>query len=235
MKVKLINSSLKANDIMYVAARTCYSALGSCELAELNQSQETCINLVEKILDSGHLSIAEHINFTFAIDGVSRACTHQFVRHRHASFSQKSQRYVKEKTQFEYAVPFNIQKNPELLDKYNDLMAKISEFYIEMTEANIPAEDARSVLPNAALSSLVVTMNLRELMHLANMRLCKRAQKEIRQMTKMMCDEVIKVPGQEWLSKYLQPQCVVNGFCKEHKSCGYIAQVKENSNNEKND
>lgn len=145
-------------------------------------------------------------------------CTHQLVRHRHMSFSQKSQRYVKEKGQFDYITPPTIEKNPELLKKYNDFMGKVSEFYLEMTEAGIPAEDARFVLPNAAASSLVASLNLRELIHLANIRLCTRAQYEIRIMVKMMCEELLK--EEPWLSKYLVPKCERLGYCDEDKCCG---------------
>ncbi len=129
---------------------------------------------------------------SFAIANVSRACTHQLVRHRHMSFSQKSQRYVKEKGQFDYIIPPTIEKNLELKEKFEDFMNKISEIYTEFTEAGIPAEDARFVLPNAAASSLVASLNLREMIHLANLRLCTRAQYEIRILVKMMCDELVK-------------------------------------------
>ena len=134
------------------------------------------------------------------------------------SFSQKSQRYVKEKGQFDYIVPPTIQKNDELLTKYNDFMGKVAEFYTEMTEAGIPAEDARFILPNAAASSIVASLNLRELIHIANIRLCTRAQYEIRVMVKMMCDALVK--EEPWLAEYLVPKCERLGYCDEDKCCG---------------
>ena len=97
-------------------------------------------------------------------------------------------------------------------------MSKISEQYQEFVEAGIPAEDARFVLPNAAASSLVASLNLRELIHLANLRLCTRAQYEIRSMVKAMCDALIA--EEPWLKEYLVPKCERLGFCDEDKSCG---------------
>ena len=97
-------------------------------------------------------------------------------------------------------------------------MSKISQQYQEFVDAGIPAEDARFVLPNAASSSMVVSMNLREFIHVANLRLCTRAQYEIRTLVKMMCDEMIK--SEPWLKPYLVPKCERFGFCDEDKSCG---------------
>ncbi len=134
------------------------------------------------------------------------------------SFSQKSQRYVKEKGQFDYIIPPTVEKNPEIKAKYENFMSEISKLYIEMTEAGIPAEDARFVLPNAAASSMVASLNLREMIHLANIRLCSRAQYEIRILVKKMCDELIK--EEPWLKRYLVPKCEHLGYCDEDKSCG---------------
>ena len=97
-------------------------------------------------------------------------------------------------------------------------MGEISNKYQEFVQAGIPAEDARFVLPNAAASSLVASLNLRELIHLAQLRLCTRAQYEIRTMVKAMCDEIVK--EEPWLKDYLVPKCEFFGFCDEHKSCG---------------
>ena len=176
------------------------------------------LKLIERVIGSGHYSVIEHIQVTFAISNVSRACTHQLVRHRHMSFSQKSQRYVKEKGQFDYLIPPTIEKDEILKKKFTDFMAEISEKYQEFVDAGIPAEDARAVLPNACATSIVTSLNLRELIHIANLRLCTRAQYEIRTMVKAMCDELIKV--EPWLSPYLVPKCERLGFCDEDKSCG---------------
>ena len=104
-------------------------------------------------------------------------------------------------------------------------MSKVSDFYLEMTEEGIPAEDARFILPNATASSMVASMNLRELIHLANIRLCTRAQTEIRIMTKMMCEELLK--EEPWLAPYLVPKCERLGYCDEDKCCGRKIKKEE--------
>ena len=134
------------------------------------------------------------------------------------SFSQKSQRYVKEKGQFDYLIPPTIARNKELKAKFEAFMGEVSKMYCEFTEAGIPAEDARAVLPNAAATSIVASLNLRELIHIANLRLCTRAQYEIRCMVKAMCDALIE--QEAWLKPYLVPKCERLGYCDEDKSCG---------------
>lgn len=219
-KVRLISKPENLLKTIYTACRTCYSAdsplnIYDCESA---QDKEKMLKLINRVISSGHYSTIEHVQVSFAVSNISRACSHQLVRHRHASFSQKSQRYVKEKGQFDYLVPDTIEKNPELKEKFDNFMSEISKFYLELTESGIPAEDARAVLPNAASTSMVVSMNLRELIHLANLRLCSRAQTEIRILVKRMCEELIK--EEEWLKNYLVPKCERLGYCDEDKSCG---------------
>ena len=216
--VHLISKPDNMLKTIYTAARTCYSALSPYEIYESTDDTEKMLNLIERLISSGHYSVIEHIQVSFAISNVSRACTHQLVRHRHMSFSQKSQRYVKEKGQFDYIIPPTIERNEELKAKFIDFMGKVSEMYTEFTEAGIPAEDARAVLPNAAASSIVASLNLRELIHLANLRLCTRAQYEIRTMVKIMCEELVK--EEPWLKSYLVPKCERLGYCDEDKSCG---------------
>ncbi len=191
--VHLISKPENMLKTIYTACRTCYSALSPYEIYERTDDEE------------------KMLNFT-------RACTHQLVRHRHMSFSQKSQRYVKEKGQFDYLIPPTIERNEELKAKFENFMTEISKLYCEFTEAGIPAEDARAVLPNAAATSIVASLNLRELIHIANLRLCTRAQYEIRHMVKAMCDEL--VAQEPWLKSYLVPKCQRLGFCDEDKSCG---------------
>lgn len=205
---------------IYSACRTCYSADTPFEIFESTDDEEKMLKLISRVISSGHYSTIEHIQVSFAISNVSRACTHQLVRHRHMSFSQKSQRYVKEKGQFDYIIPPTIEKNPELKAKFEEFMTEISDKYQEFVEAGIPAEDARFVLPNATASSMVASLNLREMIHLANLRLCTRAQYEIRMMVKAMCDELVK--EEPWLKDYLVPKCVKLGYCDEDKSCGRV-------------
>ena len=216
--VHLISKPENMLKTIYTACRTCYSADTPFEIYNSTDDEEKMLKLIERVISSGHYSTIEHIQVSFAISNVSRACTHQLVRHRHMSFSQKSQRYVKEKGQFDYLTPNTIEKNEELNKKFDEFMAKVSEFYLELTEAGIPAEDARAVLPNAASTSMVASLNLREMIHLANLRLCTRAQTEIRILVKRMCDELVK--EEPWLKEYLVPKCERFGFCDEDKSCG---------------
>ncbi len=215
--VDLLSAPEHTLKTIYVACRTCYSALYPIKIWEDSSDEEKMLSLVKKVLSSGHHSTVEHCQFVFAISGVSRACTHQLVRHRHMSFSQKSQRYVTEKGEFEYITPKTIE-NSELKTEYEAKMKEISDFYAKMVEAGIPAEDARFVLPNAATSSLVVSLNLRELMHLAQLRLCTNAQLEIRTLVKKMCDLV--VAKEPWLKEYLVPKCEIKGYCDEIRGCG---------------
>ena len=203
---------------VYTACRTCYSADTPFEIYNSTDDKEKMLKLIERVISSGHYSTIEHIQVSFSISNISRACSHQFVRHRHISFSQKSQRYVKEKGQFDYLIPPTIARDEELKAKFESFMDEISKLYCEFTEAGIPAEDARAVLPNAAATSMVASLNLRELIHIANLRLCTRAQYEIRCMVKAMCDAIIA--EEPWLKPYLVPKCERLGFCDEDKSCG---------------
>lgn len=218
--VNLISTPENMLKTVYTACRTCYSADAPYNIYNSTDDEEKMLKLIERVISSGHFSTIEHIQVSFAISNVSRACTHQLVRHRHMSFSQKSQRYVKEKGQFDYIIPPTIEKNPELKEKFEKFMGDISNLYTEFTEAGIPAEDARFVLPNAAASSMVASLNLREMIHLANLRLCTRAQYEIRILVKKMCEELVN--KEPWLKPYLVPKCERLGFCDEDKSCGRV-------------
>lgn len=225
MQVNLISKPENILKTVYTACRTCYSAKLPIEVYDEAPDDEKMLSLIKKVISSGHFSTIEHIQLSFAISNVSRACTHQLVRHRHVSFSQKSQRYVKEKCEFDYIIPNSIQNNPKLKEKFENYIKETSNLYQEFVNEGIPAEDARSILPNAAASSLVASLNLRELIHIANLRLCKRAQLEIRLMVKEMCREVIKT--EPWLAEYLVPKCERLGYCDEDKSCGRLKTKEE--------
>lgn len=215
--VHLISEPVNALKTIYLACRTCYSADFPINIWEKDISEEKMLNLIHKVMESGHHSTIEHCQYTFTISGISRACTHQLVRHRHMSFSQKSQRYVVEKGQFEYITPSTV-KNVGLEEEYKGLMSNINGFYDKMIEKGIPAEDARFVLPNASTSSLIVSLNLRELIHIANLRLCVNAQHEIRKLTKKMCELVVE--KEPWLANYLVVKCEKHKYCDEIKNCG---------------
>ena len=138
------------------------------------------MKLVKHLYTGGHHSVFEHIYFTFKIEGISRAWSHQLVRHRHCSFTQRSQRYCSEDG-FEYVTPPSV----DGFVFYND-MDDINDWYREYQERGVPNEDARYILPNACATSLYLSCNLRELIHLCNERLCSRAQWEIRELVKNM-------------------------------------------------
>lgn len=211
MHVKLINKSEHILDTMYVAARTCYSAESPIDI----KVSDKPFKLIKKVLDSGHLSIAEHISFTFAIEGISRACSLQIIRHRHCSFSQQSQRYVNMKNA-EFVVPYGLKKEEN--DKIGALINYTMKTYNELIEAGVKQEDARAILPNCCTTNMVMTCNLRELMHICNLRMCTRAQKEVRELVTLMANEVIKVVPE--MKEYLVPNCERLGFCTEHNGCG---------------
>lgn len=219
--VHLINAPENPLKTIYLSCRTCYSAEYPNKIWEKDADCEKMLKLVKKVLQSGHHSTIEHCQYTFTISGVTRACTHQLVRHRHMSFSQKSQRYVTEQGQFEYITPPTI-KNTKFQQEYDSLMSEISKFYDKMIIEGVPAEDARFVLPNATTSSLVTSLNLREMIHLANLRLCVNAQHEIRKLIKKMCGLVVE--KEPWLGVYLVAKCEKNGYCDEIRSCGRFPQ-----------
>jgi thymidylate synthase (FAD) len=218
LEVSLIAIPDNLLDVIYTACRTCYSADGAVEIFNnITDDKEKKLALIKKIIASGHYSTIEHIQITFAINNISRAATHQLVRHRHMSFSQKSQRYVKE-ADFDYIIPTHIKTNPELNAKFEAHMEATSKLYKELVDAGIKKEDARSILPNATASSLVTSLNLRELIHLANLRLCTRAQLEIRMAVAKMCSLVLE--KEPWLTEHLVPKCERLGYCDEDNSCG---------------
>ena len=218
LEVSLIAMPDNLLDVIYTACRTCYSADGAVEIFKnITDDEEKKLALIKRIISSGHYSTIEHVQVTFAINNISRAATHQLVRHRHMSFSQKSQRYVKE-ADFDYIVPTAISANKELLAKFEKHMEETSKLYAQLVDNGIKKEDARSILPNATASSIVTSLNLRELIHLANLRLCTRAQFEIRMVVAKMCALITE--KEPWLKEHLVPKCERLGYCDEDNSCG---------------
>ena len=174
MMVKLVRHTPEPERTVAMSARLCYSPIGAAQLEE-KISDEQAANLVRKLVSMGHLSTLEHVTFTFAIEGVSRVLTHQLVRHRIASYSQQSQRYVKEHD-FETIVPASIASKPEAKAKFDKLMTEIQAMYDEFIALDIPAEDARYILPNATETKIVCTFNARSLLNFFSLRCCTRAQ-----------------------------------------------------------
>lgn len=219
MKVKLIKYTPEPERAVAMSARLCYSAVGAEEL-EQSMSEAQVDKLIKKLSDMGHLSTFEHVSFTFAIEGISRVLTHQLVRHRIASYSQQSQRYVAEHG-FEYIVPPTIADKPEAKMKYDALMRQVQQIYDELLELGVHQEDARYILANATETKIVVTMNARSLLHFFEKRCCQRAQWEIRNLANAMLAEVQAVAPRLFVKA--GPACVATGYCPEGPmSCGRL-------------
>ena len=227
MEVVLINHTPEPLRTIYTAARTCYAAGTPASMWKASVSEEAMAALIRKTIGSGHFSVAEHVTFVFAISGISRACSHQLVRHRIASFSQQSQRYVALKQQPEFVMPVSIEKNEQARLIFTELMKSSTSAYLQLVELGIAAEDARSVLANACPTNLVMTMNLRELIHASSVRLCIRAQREIRTLFDKIAVEVKRV--EPLIGQYLVPKCESLGFCDEDASlsCGLYPTFEE--------
>jgi thymidylate synthase (FAD) len=213
MKVNLIKYTQEPEKMVAVAARLCYSPVGVAELMD-KLGDEDVNKLVRFVIKSGHHSTTEHINFTFAIEGVSRALTHQLVRHRIASYNQQSQRYVKFKDNLEYITPPSIEKDKDSREKFDKLILNIHNLYKELLGDGIEAEDARYILPNAAETKIIVTMNGRELLHFFTVRCCSRAQWEIRELATRMLKLVKKIAPVVF--EKAGPNCL-RGPCPEGK------------------
>ena len=242
MKVNLLCHTPNPEKTIAAAARLCYSNSGADELFEGMTDEKACdyVAMLEKL---GHESPLEHVTFTFTIEGVSRAFLAQITRHRIASFSVQSPRYVNKEGHFEFIVPPSIMENEEALAEYNKIMETCSESYRKLTEIlkkqateefitegkkgedaqklaeKKAIEDARFVLPNACDTKMIVTMNVRSLRNFFRLRCCSRAQWEIR----AVADEMLRLCRQEAPSLFAHagPSCISEGRCSEGKmSCG---------------
>lgn len=247
LKVELIAYTPEAEKIVASAAKLCYSRVGISEIGE-NLDKENIEKFLNMLLDLGHESPVEHVSFTFAIEGVSRSLTHQLVRHRIASYSQQSQRYVK-LDQFEYIVPPAIEEDErarELFIKameedqrvYNELVDILSKKHYEKLisegknekeakrlSEKMAIEDARYVFPNACETKIVVTMNARSLLNFFRHRCCNRAQWEIHNLADLMLKEVKKVAPT--IFKFAGPSCVYDKCHEGSMSCGKMMEVRE--------
>jgi thymidylate synthase (FAD) len=223
MRVQLLSHTPDPEQVAAAAARLCYSSSDISQLME--RSRDDHAALLAKILDLGHFSVLEHASFTFGIEGISRACSHQLVRHRIASYSQQSQRYVAVQERFVAVMPPTIAENPQLVARFEQFLNDCHALYGELMAAGVPAEDARFVLPNAAATKLVMTMNARELRHFFALRCCRRAQWEIRAMATAMlraCQPVAPL-----LFAGAGPGCLL-GACPEGKmTCGQAVAVRQ--------
>ena len=221
--VKLLRSTEKALELIYVAAKTCYSAIPPTEIKVPDNKKEVAL-FVNKVMKSGHLGVIECVSYTFAIERVSRALLAQITRHRLAQFCVQSQRYCSmdnlDATDFIYP-PYTFSDMKR--DPYEDFMhtyAKSLEEYSKLQNIGYKNEDARMVLPNGAPTNIVMTMNARELLHFFNLRCCTRAQWEIRGVANEMLKLVME--KDPYIFKdFAGPSCKTLGYCPEGKmSCG---------------
>ena len=232
MKVSILTHTPNIENVIASSGRLCYSKVGVNELLQ-KHSKEDNERFIKMLADMGHHSPLEHVSFTFAVEGVSRALTHQLVRHRIASYSQQSQRYVNLDKTFDYIMPPSIEKNEVTTTVFENAMKDIKRYYdylvdsleesyisngMNKREANKKAiEDARYVLPNACETKIVFTMNVRTLLHFFEKRCCSRAQWEIRNLANEMlrqCKEISPI-----LFSSAGATCK-KGYCTEGKmSC----------------
>jgi thymidylate synthase (FAD) len=207
------------------AGRLCYAPVSAAELKSA-MSDDDVRRLVRGLVRSGHMSALEHASFTFAIDGISRACSHQLVRHRVASYSQQSQRYVRFGPDGGFVVPPHIESSPEARAVFYEAMDNARRSYDRLVELGQAEgrtnesvfEDARFVLPNAAETKIVVTMNARELRHFFSLRCCRRAQWEINRLAWTM--RHLASESAPLLFEGTGPGCLTGGCPEGKMSCG---------------
>ena len=252
LKVSLVRYTPDPVKTVAMAAKLCYSKVGIEDISQ-NMSNEEAERFLKMLMGFSHMSPLEHISFSFAIEGVSRTLTHQLVRHRIASYSQQSQRYVDE-NEFDYIIPPQIEKDEEALKVFEESMHKIQESYEQLRDiltknrtkqimeddgldekearkkaVKLANEDARFVLPGACETKIITTMNARQLLHFFEERTCERAQWEIRELATQMLKLVKEVCPV--IFDNAGPGCV-RGGCPEGKmSCGKAKEIREKFKN----
>lgn len=231
MKVILLRYTADAEKLCGTAALTTTKSGAPSRIIEKIEPTNAA-QIIKHVTDYGHCSIIEHASFTFSIEGVSRAMTHQLVRHRIASYTQQSQRYVAYDTLENYVTPPSIESNPQTKAAFDKTLEKISETYQKLLKTGIAKEDARFILPNAAKTNIIVTMNARELRHFFNLRCCARAQWEMREVATEMLKQVKRATPA--LFENSGPTCAEKGYCSEGKmkppECD-IAEVRKRFQN----
>lgn len=248
MHVELLTYTPEPEKIVAAAAKLCYASSDIDSLLN-NLTDDKVKSFIDRLASIGHESPFEHISFTFGIEGISRACSHQLVRHRIASYSQQSQRYVK-MDNFEYVTPPSISADQSLNKAYSDIMYNLANQYEALQSVladnvakdliksgmdekkarqvaeKIANEDARFILPNACATKIVVTMNARTLFNFFGHRCCNRAQWEIRAVAEEMYKLVYAVAPN--IFSNAGPNCVLTGKCPEgNMTCGKMNEMKE--------
>lgn len=223
LNVKLLSHTLDPELTIALGGKLCYSKSEIDTLREDTRGSEE--KFVQKLMSFGHLSPLEHASFTFGVQGVSRALLAQITRHRIASFSVQSQRYVATENLTYIVPPSIIELGEEAVQEFEQQMETVNSFYAKWLDKGLPAEDARFVLPNAAETRMIFTMNVRELLHFFELRCCMRAQWEIRRLAWCMAAMVRReAPA---IFEMRGASCL-SGACKEGKmSCGKAKEVKK--------
>ncbi len=246
MRVDLLAYTPDGEKLIASAAKLCYSKVGVADLLE-DMSEESASGFLSMLTDIGHVSPIEHVTLTFGVEGVSRSLTHQLVRHRIASYSQQSQRYVHLEA-FEYIVPPSIADDEKLSVMFQNTMRDLQAVYDELVEGLKPKnfdkyrqlgfsekeskmraekdslEDARYVFPNACETKIIFTMNVRSLLHFIELRSCNRAQWEIRELAVKVLEKAQE--AYPTLFRNAGPKCL-HGPCPEGRmTCGKQEEVR---------
>ena len=230
LKVILLRHTLSPEEAIALSAKLCYSKSTIEDLKEkITQKDQSAF--IEKLMGMGHESVLEHVTFSFGIEGVSRVLLAQLTRHRIASFSVQSQRYVSYENGFGFIMPDSIAALGEVaVQQYREQMNTIESWYVEwqkkLGKGEKSNEDARFVLPNACETRLVVTMNVRELRHFFSLRMCNRAQWEIRN----MAEEMFRICFETAPALFMDagPACIRGKWPEGEKSCGMAAEIRKN-------
>jgi thymidylate synthase (FAD) len=220
--------------IIYTACRTCYSEQDPDVIFERAKTGDfdplKMQKLISSVIESGHGSTIEHVVFTFGISGVSRTLSHQLVRHRAGvAFDQQSQRYVKFKGAATMLPHSIAEGEPAMRERYETQVEGALGLYEEMLGAGVPGEDARFVFPNATRTNLVMTTNLRALIHMSGLRLCTMAQWEIRRLFQLIRHEIFAVSP--FLGSFLAPKCVPLGYCDEFNNRDEHCPIRPHKDN----
>ncbi len=226
--VKLLSHTETPERLVALAARVCYTPEGFAQIDE-KLSDKKVARLVRQMVDTGHHSTLEHVSFTFGIAGLSRVASHQLVRHRIASYSQASQRYISLEECFEYEIPPAVRANEDAKAIFIEAMEHSHNTYRKLVQGGMSKEDARFVLPGAARSQIMVTMNGRSLLNFFALRTCERAQQEIRLTARKML-ELCRETAPNIFYK-AGPSCDSLGYCPDdYRQCPkYPSIMKGNS------
>lgn len=239
MEVSVISITQEPIDTIYRAYRQCYypGRIDDDAFTEKlkNTSKLDKMQFIKAVVKKGHMSGLEHVSFCFAVSGISRAISHQLVRHRIASYSQQSQRHVDPHNN-EFHIPASIRNNKKALAVYEKALATMISAYDALREENIPMEDARYILPNATTTNIVVTFNMHSFINFCNERCCMKAQLEIRQLAAQMLKALSQTNADfGLLTPLCGPKCTATfggrGYCPEQDTkCSMYKAVKDESN-----